>query len=148
MSLVLHTNGSEKYHQLLLMINGPVKNIKLYALCNFLPYMSMNPNMSTVDGYTVNSWHVCTFRKSSVMLTAIRSTFDMFFKRLKNKSMQLLMAEPSTLAYFYFHSFKKHVNCWRYSRQHNRTFSKSANMSTVDGIAVNSWHVWIHRHIW
>ena len=30
------------------------------------------------------------------MLTAIRSTVDMFFKRLKNKSMQLLMAEPST----------------------------------------------------
>ena len=48
-----------------------------YTLCNFLPYMSMNPN-------------------SSVILTAIRSTVDIFFKRLKNKSKQLLNAEPST----------------------------------------------------
>ena len=49
---------------------------------------------------------------------------------------------------FCFQSLKKHVICWPYSRQHNRTFSKSANMSYVDGIAVNIWHVWIHRHIW
>ena len=82
-----------------------------HTLCNFLPYMSMNPNMSTVDGYTVNSWHVCTFWKSSVMLTAIRSTVDMFFKRLKIKVCKCWWLSHQQMTTF------KVVNCWRLSHQ-------------------------------
>ena len=80
--------------------------------------------------------------QTSHMLTAEPSSYDTF------ESCHMLTAQPSLLAYFYFQSLEKHVIWWRYSRQHNRTFSKSANMSTDDGIAVNRWHVWIHRHIW
>ena len=36
------------------------------TLCNFLPYSSINQNMSYVDGSAVNIWHVYIFQKERI----------------------------------------------------------------------------------
>lgn len=82
----------------------------------------MNPSMLTVDGFTVNSWHVFTFRKSSVMLMAIQSTVQLTFF-LRDGKIRI-------------------GNCWWLSRHKLYLL----NMSTVDGSAINSWHVLLSKN--
>ena len=76
------------------------------------------------------------------MLTAILSTYDMFSSETGNKSMQVLLAEPSTYDNFQICQMltaqPSTFDIPLFPRIQNFKIQTSANMSIVDGIAVHS----------
>ena len=143
-----------------------------YALYTDLPYSSFKANMSCVDGWAVNIWHVCNFEKERLCwrlshqhVTCFCFKIFSFHKlvvcwwlsrqhmtSLKGVICWQLSHQHMTILYFHILKFKyfETKTCHMLTAQPStyQFFFLNANMSYVDGSAINIWHVCFDRAIW
>ena len=104
-------------------------------------------NLSYVDGWAINIWLVYIFiswntnilKQKHVICWRLSRQHNCSFSKVQTYHM--LTAEPSTYDNYLFLLLETNRKTYLF-------FFLNANMSYVDGSAINIWHVWIDRAIW